>query len=343
MLSIGGVRLAGPLCLAPMAGVTDAAFRAVCREFGAALTVSEMVSARALLYQDGKTRVLLHRAENDTPFAVQLFGSEPEILADAAKKARELTGCELIDLNMGCPVGKIVRNGEGSALMRDLPLAGRILDAVVRAADVPVTVKIRLGWDRGSLNAPELAVLAEKAGAAAVCVHGRTRAQMYAGKADWDGIREVREHVNIPVFANGDVFEPEDIPAIRRRTGTELVMIGRGIMGNPWLLARGAALLAGEAVPPAPDLEERLRVAERQFQLTLADKGEKIACLEARKYLCWYLRGVPHAGLAKERIAKVETAADVERVFRFIRTALPDAQRASERDAASGRMTEWEE
>ena len=322
MVSIGGVAIGGRLCLAPMAGVADAAFRAVCRWEGAAYAVSEMISAKALMLQDSKTRTLLRRFPEDTPLGVQLFGSEPETLADAAKKARDLSGCEIIDLNMGCPVGKVVRNGEGSALMRDLPLAGRILEAVVKASDVPVTVKFRKGWDGGSVNAVELALLAEQCGAAALCVHGRTRIQSYSGRADWEIIREVKEAVSIPVIANGDVFEPEDVPRILKITGADLVMIGRGAMGNPWLFSRGLAALEGREVPPMPKAKERADLAERQFQLALEAKGEKIACLEARKHLCWYLRGVPYASYAKGEINKAETVKDVERCLRLIREEL---------------------
>ena len=322
MVSIGGVTIPGRLCLAPMAGVTDAAFRAVCREEGAAYTVSEMVSAKALMLQDGKTRRLLERRPEDAPFAVQLFGSEPETMADAAKKARDLSGCEIIDINMGCPVGKVVRNGEGSALMRDPALAGRILEAVVRASEVPVTVKLRKGWDKGSVNAVELARLAEQCGAAAVCIHGRTRNQFYAGKADWQIIREVKAAVSIPVMANGDVFEPEDVPHILRVTGADLVLIARGAMGNPWLFSRGQAALEGREVPPMPGARVRADMAEKQFRMALMFKGEKIACLEARKHVCWYLRGMPHAAWAKEKINRAETVADVERVLELIRTEL---------------------
>ena len=322
MVKIGNVTLNGLLGLAPMAGVADAALREVCRSEGAAYAVSEMISAKALLFQDMKTRTLLKRAHNDMPYGVQLFGSEPETMAEAAKKAYDLTGCEIIDLNMGCPVGKVVRNGEGSALMRDLPLAGRIIEAVANAVEVPVTVKFRKGWDKGSVNAVELAQLAEKAGAQAVCVHGRTRAQLYAGRADWDIIRDVKKAVSIPVMANGDVLEPEDAPHILRYTGADFVMIGRGAMGNPWLFSRGNAALEGREVPPMPGVKERADMAEKQFRLAMEYKGEKIACLEARKHFCWYLRGVPYAGYAKEKIAAVSTAADVERVLYIIRTEL---------------------
>ena len=322
MVSIGNVPIAGRLCLAPMAGVADAAFRVVCREQGAAYAVSEMISAKALMLQDSKTRTLLRRFPEDTPLGVQLFGSEPETMADAVKKARDISGCEIIDINMGCPVGKVVRNGEGSALMRDLPLAGRILEAVVKASDVPVTVKFRKGWDGGSVNAVELARLAEQAGAGALCVHGRTRAQGYSGRADWGIIREVKAAVSIPVIANGDVFEPEDVPRILKVTGADLVMIGRGAMGNPWLFSRGQAALEGREVPPMPGAGERADIAEKQFRLALEAKGEKIACLEARKHLCWYLRGVPYASYAKEEINKAQTAQDVERCLALIRREL---------------------
>ncbi|MBR3557066.1 MAG: tRNA dihydrouridine synthase DusB [Oscillospiraceae bacterium] len=322
MVSIGGVPIGGKLCLAPMAGVADAAFRAVCRGEGAAYAVSEMISAKALMLQDSKTRTLLRRFPEDAPLGVQLFGSEPVTMADAAKKARDISGCEIIDINMGCPVGKVVRNGEGSALMRDLPLAGRILEAVVKASDVPVTVKFRKGWDGGSVNAVELAKLAEECGAAALCVHGRTRAQSYSGRADWEIIRDVKAAVTVPVIANGDVFEPEDVQRIFKVTGADLVMIGRGAMGNPWLFSRGLAALEGREVPPMPNARQRADLAEKQFRLALEIKGEKIACLEARKHLCWYLRGVPYAAYAKGEINKAETVRDVERCLELIRNEL---------------------
>lgn len=319
---IGGAEIGGRLALAPMAGVTDAAFRAVCREFGAAYAVSEMISAKALMYQDAKTRSMLRRFDGDAPLAVQLFGSEPEVMADAAKKARDICGCELIDINMGCPTGKIVKNGEGCALMNDLPLAAKIIAAVVKAADVPVTVKMRKGWDRGSVNAPELARIAEAEGAAAVAVHGRTRAQLYSGNADWDIIRTVVQTVSVPVIANGDVFEPEDVPRILKVTGADMVFIGRGAMGDPWIFSRAQALLDGRGVPPKPRAPERADVALKQFELARSMKGEKIACLEARKHYAWYMRGVPYAGYVRGEISKISSAEDVYRITRLIKEEL---------------------
>ena len=322
MVRIGSVALASPLLLAPMAGVTDAGFRLVCREQGAALATTEMVSAKALVYQDGKTKTLLERGPGDAPLAAQIFGSEPETMAEAAKKAHSLSGCELIDINMGCPMGKIVKNGDGSALMRSPELAGRIIRAVAEASPVPVTVKLRKGWDGGSVNAVELAQIAEENGAAAVTIHGRTRAQLYSGRADWDIIARVKQAVSIPVIANGDVFEPEDAVRILARTGADAAMIGRGCMGDPWLFSRALAALRGEEIPPRPPLAERVDTAVRQFRVNAAMKGERIACLEARKHYAWYLRGVPYASYFKTQISKVETLADIDRITKQIKEEL---------------------
>ena len=315
-MKIGTVELAGRAVLAPMAGVTDPAFRRLCREQGAALTTTEMVSARALCYHDDKSRQLLYLPEDEHPAAVQIFGHEPEIMGEAAQMAQEISGAEILDINMGCPVGKNVKSGDGSALMRCPELAGRIIEEVRRQIKVPVTVKIRKGWDGGSVNAVEFAKICEQAGAAAIAVHGRTRVQMYGGRADWDIIREVKEAVSIPVTANGDVFSGEDANRILRYTGCDLVMIGRGSFGDPWIFRRASAVLAGKDEPPFPTLEERMDTALRQAEMLAGFRSERAACMEARHQLPWYLHGIPHAGSYRQRLVHVESLEDIRMIIR---------------------------
>lgn len=315
------LEITGRTVLAPMAGVTDWAFRTVCAELGAAVTVTEMVSSRALVYQDKKSRGLLRKTPSGVCGA-QIFGNDPAIMTEAAGIALELSGCDFIDINMGCPMPKIAGNGDGCALMQNVELAARIVEAVAAAVPVPVTVKMRKGWDKGSVNCAELAQAVEAAGAAAVCVHGRTKTMLYSGTADWDCIRAVREAVKIPVVANGDIFDAEAALRCEKRTGAELLMIGRSAFGNPWVFAQVQAALDGREIPALPPLSERMDTAMRQFELAREDKGEHIACLEARKHLAWYLRGVPYSGYYKEKISSISTVEDVQRLAAGIRRNL---------------------
>ena len=318
-MRIGTVEISSKLALAPMAGVTDAAFRQICSELGAGYTITELISSKALCYHDKKTFSLLTQFPGEHPAAVQIFGSDPVCMAEAAQIAMEHTGADILDINMGCPMGKIVNNGDGAALMKDPELAGRIVEAVVKALPgVPVTAKFRRGWDLGHCNCVEFAQTLEQAGAAAVAVHGRTRAQVYGGTADWNCIRAVKEAVSIPVIANGDITGGEAAVRCLKRTGADGLMIGRSVFGDPWIFQEVNAALAGKVYAGRPCLKDRVAVAVRQFQLAEEDHGEHIACLEARKHFAWYLKGVPHSGYYKNQISSLTTMEDIYRVAKDV-------------------------
>ena len=325
-MRIGSVSIPSPLVLAPMAGVTDLAFRTICRELGAGYTITEMVSAKALCYQDQKTLPLMRLGEDEHPAGVQIFGSDLACMEEGAAIVREVAHPDIIDINMGCPVPKVANNGDGSGLLRDLDKACRVAEAVRKGAgEIPVTVKMRLGWDKGNIVCLELAQCLEDLGIAAITLHGRTKVQMYAGTANWDWIRRVKQALSIPVIANGDVFSGQDAARILRYTGADGVMIARGVFGNPWIFQQAQAAIDGRPIPPLPPLSQRCDTAVRQFELAAQYKSEKIACLEARKHYAWYLKGVPYAGFWKSEISKISTLADVYRVTAGIKRELKDA------------------
>ena len=314
-MRIGNIEIENPVFLAPMAGVTDWAFRTVCAELGAGVTVTEMVSARALVYQDKKSAKLL-RKNDGSVCGAQIFGNDPEIMAEGARLALEISGCDFIDINMGCPMPKIANSGDGCGLMRTPEIAGRIVDAVSKAVDVPVTVKCRLGWDKGSINVLDFTKCMEDNGAALVTVHGRTRAMLYTGVADWDMIHKVKEQLSIPVIANGDITGGEAAVKCLKRTGADGIMIGRSVFGDPWIFEEIAAAIKDYA--GRPELKDRIALAVKQFQLSESDHGEHIACLEARKHFAWYLRGVRNASYYKKEITSLKNMEDIYRVAKDI-------------------------
>ena len=316
-MEIGNLTIENPLFLAPMAGVSDWAFRTICVGLGANVTVTEMVSSRALMYRDKKSAKLLRKTSGGICGA-QIFGNDPQIMAEGARLALEISGCDFIDINMGCPMPKIAGSGDGCGLMRTPELAGQIVAAVTKAVDVPVTVKCRLGWDKGSINVLDFTRRMEDSGAAMVTVHGRTRSMLYSGTADWDTIAKVKQRLSIPVIANGDITGAEAALRCRKRTGADGLMIGRAAFGDPWIFQEVRAALAGEEYPGRPCLKDRVDVAVKQFQLAEQDHGEHIACLEARKHFAWYLKGVPYSGYYKNQITSLTTMADIYRVAKDV-------------------------
>ena len=322
LFSIGNFQPDTPFFLAPLAGITDKAMRSLCAKQGASLVYTEMVSAKGLWYGDRKSRDLLEIAEDEGPVAFQLFGSDPEILDFAAKELRDEKNC-ILDLNVGCPVPKVVKNGEGSALLKKLDVLRDVIAAMVDAAGKPVTAKIRMGFERGSNTAVETAKLLESAGVSAVAVHGRTREQYYEGKADWQAIADVKRAVSVPIIGNGDVFSGEDAMRMLDETDCDGVMIARGALGNPWIFRDAASLWRGDGLPDPPDDEERIAMLLRHFDLISQYKGEHIAVREIRKHIGWYIKGMHGAAAMRRRTNTINDPEEMRTVIRsMIRTAV---------------------
>ncbi len=309
-LQIGTLELNSNILLGPMAGVTDSPFRRLCRQSGCGLMFTEMVSAKALYYKDEKTRRLMTFLPEERPLGLQIFGSEPAVFEAVVPELDEL-GFDIIDLNLGCPAPKIVKNGDGSALMKDPKLAEAVIRSVVRNSRLPVMVKIRKGWDETSVNAVEIARIAEASGAAAVTVHGRTRDQFYMGRADWTIIGEVKAALKIPVIGNGDIFTPQDAGRLLRDTGCDGIMVARGAQGRPWLFAQINAYLAGRPIPAEPDLAQRITIIAQHLEELIKIEGEHIAVLEIRKHASWYLKGITGGAAAKTSIHRANTQQEV--------------------------------
>lgn len=312
-LVIGNVVLENPVILGPMAGVTDLPFRQICKEHGCSLMYTEMVSAKAILYKNRNTGPLMEVGEQEGPVALQLFGSDPEIVSAMAAQV-EHGPYALIDINMGCPVPKVVNNGEGSALMKDPKLVEKLLTALVKRVKKPITIKIRRGFDEAHTNAVEISKIAESCGVSAVAIHGRTREQFYSGKADWDVIRQVKEAVTIPVIGNGDIFTPEDARLMMEQTGCDGVMIARGAKGNPWIFSRTLHYLKTGEILPIQGREELKETILRHGRLQVQHKGEYSGIREMRKHLAWYTAGLPHSSALRNEVNQVETWEEFQRM-----------------------------
>lgn len=316
-LVIGDITIEHPLALAPMAGVTDLPYRLLCKEQGAGMMCTEMVSAKGLYYGNRKSEPLMATDPKEIPVAIQIFGSDPEIMGQMAAKVND-GRFQMIDINMGCPVPKIVNNGDGSALMKNPELAGKVIKAVVDAVDIPVTVKIRKGFNDELINAPEMAQVAQENGAAAVAVHGRTREQYYSGEADWDIIRQVKEAVHIPVIGNGDVTSAEKAAEMRKITGCDGVMIGRGVQGNPWIFRELAEYDRTGTIPPRPTQEEIRNMMLRHARMQLEFKGEYLGIREMRKHVAWYVKGMKGAAKFRAQINQVESYEELEELLKML-------------------------
>ena len=296
--------------LSPMAGVTDLPFRLICKEQNCGMLYTEMVNAKALCYDDQNTKKMLKIEKEEHPVAIQIFGSDPEYMGGAAKILNSYPN-EILDINMGCPAPKVVKNGDGSALLKNPELAERVLRAVVENSEKPVTLKIRKGWDDTCINAVEIAKMAEDCGISAIAVHGRTREQYYSGKADWDIIREVKENVSIPVIGNGDVFEVEDAINMLNKTNCDAIMIGRGAQGNPWIFKRINHYMQTGEILPEPTLEEKIDTAMKHLKLAVQEHGEYVAVREMRKHIAWYLKGLRNSARVRDEINKIESYEEV--------------------------------
>ena len=303
-MKIGNVQLDNEVFLSPMAGVTDLPFRTICKEKGCGMLYTEMINAKALCYDDENTKKMLRMDKDEHPVAVQIFGSDPEFMGKAAIIMNQYPN-EILDINMGCPAPKVIKNGDGSALMRNPKLAAEVLTAVVKNSEKPVTLKIRKGWDDDSVNAVEIAKIAEECGISALAIHGRTREQFYSGKADWDIIAEIKQAINIPVIGNGDVFEVEDAVNMLEKTKCDAIMIGRGAQGNPWIFNRINHYMKTGKILPEPTLEEKITTAIRHMNLAAAEHGDYVAVREMRKHIGWYLKGLKNSAKYRDQINKI--------------------------------------